>query len=222
MRRSASRRSPPWRPPRRGRHAVAAQGRRGRRGRRAARSARALGVVRRAMPWRRWPRCSCGPRTTGPRRSGQRPGERRHARCGHRGPGRAGVGGDGASRGPAKFALLGVLGRIGGKKSLDGVRAALGEPDEKVKDAAVHALIEWPDTLAADDLLALAKTSPNETHQVLATRGYIRVCASAAPGPTARRPSCWWRASRLPSETKRSGRPWARWAKSATSWPSRP
>ncbi len=90
-----------------------------------------------------------------------------------------------SSRGPAKFALLSVLGRIGGKKSLDGVRAAVGEQDAKVKDAAVHAMTEWPDALAAGDLLALAKTSANETHQVLALRAYIRVCAIRCPRPDA-------------------------------------
>jgi HEAT repeat protein len=90
-----------------------------------------------------------------------------------------------SAHGAAEFSLLGVLGRIGGKKSLDGVRAAVREQDEKVKDAAVHALIEWPDALAADDLLVLAKTSANETHRVLATRGYIRVCAIRCPRPDA-------------------------------------
>ncbi len=90
-----------------------------------------------------------------------------------------------SARGVAKFSLLGVLGRIGGKKSLEGVRSAVREQDEKVKDAAVHAMIEWPDAVAADDLLILAKTSTSETHRVLATRGYIRVCAIRCPRPDA-------------------------------------
>ena len=90
-----------------------------------------------------------------------------------------------SSHGVAKYSLLGVLGRIGGRKSLDGVRAAVAVQDEKLKDAAVHAMIEWPDALAADDLLALAKNSASETHQVLATRGYIRVCAIRASRPDA-------------------------------------
>ena len=90
-----------------------------------------------------------------------------------------------SSHGVAKYSLLGVLGRIGGRKSLDGVRAAVAVQDEKLKDAAVHAMIEWPDALAADDLLALAKNSASETHQVLAMRGYIRVCAIRASRPDA-------------------------------------
>ncbi len=90
-----------------------------------------------------------------------------------------------AARGPAKFSLLGVLGRIGGKKALEGVRAAVAGQDEKVKDAALRAMTEWPDALAAGDLLALARSSANETQRVLATRGYIRVCAIRSTRPDA-------------------------------------
>jgi len=46
-------------------------------------------------------------------------------------------------------------------------------------------MTEWPDALAADDLLALAKTSAGETQRVLATRGYIRVCAIRSTRPDA-------------------------------------
>jgi HEAT repeat protein len=90
-----------------------------------------------------------------------------------------------ASSGPAKFALLGVLGRIGGRNSLVYMRAAVKDPDEKIRDAAIHALAEWPDATAADDLLALAKSAASETHQVLALRGYIRVCSIQSDRPPA-------------------------------------
>jgi len=90
-----------------------------------------------------------------------------------------------ASSGPAKFALLGALGRIGGNNSLQYMRAAVKDADEKVRDAALRALAEWPDATAADDLLALAKTSPGETHQVLALRGYLRVCSIQTNRPAA-------------------------------------
>ncbi len=81
-----------------------------------------------------------------------------------------------SSGGPARLALLGVLGRIGGEKSLAAVRAALKEGDEKVKDAAIRALAEWPDVTAAEDLLAVARSASGEEHQRIALRGYIRVC----------------------------------------------
>lgn len=81
-----------------------------------------------------------------------------------------------ASSGPARLALLGVLGRIGGQQSLAAMRAAVQDSDEKVKDAAIRALAEWPDATAAGELLAVAKSAAGETHQVLAIRAYIRVC----------------------------------------------
>ncbi|HPD17202.1 MAG TPA: HEAT repeat domain-containing protein [Planctomycetota bacterium] len=87
--------------------------------------------------------------------------------------------------GPARLSLLTVAGRIGGDKSLAAVRAALKDQDEKVKDAAIRALAEWPDAAAAPDLLEIARTAATETHQVLAIRGYIRVCRLQSNRPAA-------------------------------------
>ncbi len=80
-----------------------------------------------------------------------------------------------SAAGPAKLSLLGVLGRIGGRKSLQAVRPVLKDRDEKVREAAVRALADWPDIDAADDLLAVAKAAGSETLHVIAMRGYIRV-----------------------------------------------
>lgn len=90
-----------------------------------------------------------------------------------------------ASSGPAKFSLLSALGRIGGRNSLQTMRAAVKDNDEKVRDAAIRALAEWPDASAADDLLALANSAAGETHRVIALRGYIRVCSIRADRPAA-------------------------------------
>jgi HEAT repeat protein len=81
----------------------------------------------------------------------------------------------GTSTGTAKFMLFSVLGRLGGAKSLQACQAALKDSDEKIKDAALRALAEWPDIAAAADLLEVAKTATDEKVQVLAIRGYIRV-----------------------------------------------
>jgi HEAT repeat protein len=91
----------------------------------------------------------------------------------------------GLSGGPAKFALLSVLGRIGGQKSLEAIRAALKDQDEKVRDAACRALGEWPDAAAATDLLQLAKSAVGEDRQLQALRAYLRVCAIRTQRPAA-------------------------------------
>ena len=111
------------------------------------------------------------------------------------------------SSGPARLALLGVLGRIGGQKSLDAVRAATKDADEKVRDAAVRSMVEWPDALAAADLLEIAKTAPRETHQVLAIRGYIRVCRIRTNRPgveTAKLLAAGLEAARRPDEKRQA------------------
>jgi HEAT repeat protein len=111
----------------------------------------------------------------------------------------------GSSGGPAKLALLDVLGRIGGQKSLEAVRAALNAPDAKVRDAAFHALGEWPDAAAAADLLRIAKTAPSEVRQAQALSSYIRVCAIRSERPaaeTARLLAAGLAAARRPDEKK--------------------
>jgi HEAT repeat protein len=90
-----------------------------------------------------------------------------------------------SSGGPARPALLGVLGRIGGGKSLAAVRAALGDGDEKVRDSAIRALAEWPDAAAAEDLLGIVKGSAGDARKELALRGYIRVCRIRTGRPEA-------------------------------------
>jgi len=87
--------------------------------------------------------------------------------------------------GPAKLSLLGVAGRVGGRKLLGAVRAAVKDKDPKVQDAAVRALADWPDAAAADDLLGVAKSAPNETLQVIAIRGFIRVVRMRSDRPAA-------------------------------------
>ncbi len=80
-----------------------------------------------------------------------------------------------SASGPARLALIGVLGRLGGAKPLEAVRTAVKDSDAKIKDAAIRALADWPDAAAAPDLLAIAQNSTEQTQQVLALRGYVRV-----------------------------------------------
>jgi HEAT repeat protein len=71
--------------------------------------------------------------------------------------------------------LLRVLGKIGDDSALPMVRAALGDPDPTVVDAAVRALADWPTIAARDDALAIAAASPVLNHRVLATRAFVRM-----------------------------------------------
>ena len=81
----------------------------------------------------------------------------------------------GGASGPAKAALLRPLTRLGGEKAFAPVRAALGDADAGVKDTAIRVVAEWPDDAALEDMIALAKSDPKESNQVLALRGYLRL-----------------------------------------------
>ena len=84
----------------------------------------------------------------------------------------------------AKPMLVRLLGKPATPKALEAVRAALKDANDEVKDAAVRTLSEWPNAEPAEDLLALAETSTNQTHKVLALRGYVRM-AGMSSNPTA-------------------------------------
>ncbi len=84
----------------------------------------------------------------------------------------------------AKPMLLRLLGRPATPKALEAIRAALKDANAQVRGAAVRTLSEWPDAGPADDLLAVARSSSNQTHKVLALRGYVRM-AGMSKDPTA-------------------------------------
>ncbi len=83
----------------------------------------------------------------------------------------------------AKRSLVRVLGTIANERCYRAVTEAVRAGDGTVQDAAVRVLAEWPDARAENDLLDLAKRSPNETHRVLGLRGYVRLLGMARQRP---------------------------------------
>jgi type 1 glutamine amidotransferase/HEAT repeat protein len=81
---------------------------------------------------------------------------------------------DGASP-AAKARLLALLPALGDAKGLDLLRPYLDADAAAVRDAAVRALVAWPDAAAADAVLKVAKESENRTHRVLALRAAMRM-----------------------------------------------
>jgi HEAT repeat protein len=76
-----------------------------------------------------------------------------------------------------KRALLRILEAVGGPAALQAVRSSLKDPDAEVRDTAVRALGNWSTPDAAPDLIALARSSENPIHKLLALRGFIRLAA---------------------------------------------
>ena len=73
----------------------------------------------------------------------------------------------------AKCSLLSVLGKIGDEKALPVLRESLGDKEDKIKDAAVRALSDWPTAAPAADLLKVAQTFENPGSQ---DTGSSRLC----------------------------------------------
>jgi HEAT repeat protein len=83
----------------------------------------------------------------------------------------------------AKCSLLSVLGKIGDEAALPVLRESLGDKEDKIKDAAVRALSDWPTAAPAADLLKVAQTSENQVHKTLALRGYVRLAGLKSSRP---------------------------------------
>jgi HEAT repeat protein len=75
----------------------------------------------------------------------------------------------------AKCSLLSVLGKIGDPAGLAVLQESLADKNDKVKEAAVRGLSDWPTPAPAGDLLKIAKESQNEVQKTLALRGYVRL-----------------------------------------------
>jgi HEAT repeat protein len=82
-----------------------------------------------------------------------------------------------------RCSLLSVLGKIGDPAAIPVLRKAIGDKEDKIKDAAVRSLSDWPTPLPAADLLKAAKESQNPVHRVLALRGYIRLTGLGSSRP---------------------------------------
>ena len=78
-----------------------------------------------------------------------------------------------------KYALVRVLGAVGGASSLQGVRSAVNDPNAEVHAAAIRVLGGWSTADAAPDLLELAKAASNPTDKMICLRGYLALAGHA-------------------------------------------
>jgi hypothetical protein len=78
--------------------------------------------------------------------------------------------------------MLSAVGRVGGPKALERVAAAIDSDDPQTHAAGVRALANWPDSAAAERLIALVRQDAHPDHQTAALRALIRI----APLPDGR------------------------------------
>lgn len=90
----------------------------------------------------------------------------------------------GSAPADAKPVLLRLLGQTPTPQALTALYAALMDPTDNVREAAVRSLAAWPDAAPAETLLTVARTFPDEQQKMLALQGYVRM-AGMSQNPTA-------------------------------------
>jgi len=75
----------------------------------------------------------------------------------------------------SRTSLLRVLGRIANDKAFETLQNAADENNDRIRDTAIRALAAWPDSKALDTLSTVSQKTSNNTHRVLALRGYVRL-----------------------------------------------
>ena len=78
-----------------------------------------------------------------------------------------------------RCSLLRVLGRVANDPAYEALVDAVNSDDAEVRDAGVRALASWPDGRAEHVLLDVFENTRDDTHRVLALRGYLRLLGLA-------------------------------------------
>ena len=74
-----------------------------------------------------------------------------------------------------KMLIIAISSATGGNAAIATVKEAMKSSDADIKTAAMRALMNWPDTSAANTLLDIAKSGATDKDKILALRGYIQV-----------------------------------------------
>jgi HEAT repeat protein len=77
----------------------------------------------------------------------------------------------------ARLSLMEVMGQTSSEQALPVLRDALKDPTAEIRRGAILAMTDWADATPMADLLAFAKGTANESLQVLALRGYLKLVA---------------------------------------------
>lgn len=77
-----------------------------------------------------------------------------------------------------KRALLTLMRNAGGEAGLNAVKAATKDENADVQDAAVRALVAWPDKAAVPILTDLATNTPKPNYHALALQGVVRLAGT--------------------------------------------
>jgi HEAT repeat protein len=85
----------------------------------------------------------------------------------------------------ARRSLISLLPICGDAKAFAVLRTACGGANPRVRDAAVRALVEWPDAIAWEALVGVYRRPADPAYRLLALRALVRLAGDANPHPTA-------------------------------------
>lgn len=74
-----------------------------------------------------------------------------------------------------KASLLTLLGQIGGEKAYSTLSTAVSDADESIRDAAIRALAEFPDSRPTEVLLVMSQNATKPVNKIIGLRGYVRM-----------------------------------------------
>jgi HEAT repeat protein len=106
---------------------------------------------------------------------------------------------------PLKLTLIDIMGQVSAKEALPLLRSSLKDANQETARAAILALTAWQTPDPLPDLLAVAKSDPNVTRQILALRGVIKllsVTSDRSPDQTVALLSEVWKLARQPAEKR--------------------
>jgi hypothetical protein len=86
-----------------------------------------------------------------------------------------------------RCSFIRILGRIEGVGAFETVNDLIDDENEQVRDTAVGVISSWNDVEALDTLYEIFQNSDNETHRILALRGYVRLLRQDRQTPAAKK-----------------------------------
>lgn len=85
----------------------------------------------------------------------------------------------------ARLSLMEVMGQTSSEQALPVLRDALKDPTAEIRRGAILAMTDWADAAPMTDLMDFAKGTANQSLQVLALRGYLKLLALPSQRPDA-------------------------------------
>ena len=93
---------------------------------------------------------------------------------------------DQAADAEVRCSLLRLLPSCGDAKALAALKAASASAEPRLRDTAIRALAEWPDSAAWDILAGIYRQPENDSHRALALRALVRLVGEENAHPDAR------------------------------------